>query len=157
MKVTLLLTMALLWQGKILKTDDLASLTGKNWVGRLVYLDYGTNKLTPIETELTVKVKSPGVYEWWTAYPKETSHNSTDEIVISADGKLLDGEAVKERSFTGATLKIVTEKTGTDNNKAARFRFTYLIGKNTFSRKKEVRYDGEIAWFTRNELKLEAK
>jgi len=144
-------------EGFALRPDELDVLTGKHWTGTLTYLDYGSGELTTIPTELTVKNKGQGVYEWGTAYPKEPGHNSTDELTISSDGKVLDGENVTERMLTGNFLKIVTEKTGTDNHKAARFGFTYLIGKNAFSRKKEVRYDVQENWFMRNELKLAAK
>ncbi len=37
-----------------LKPTDLSGLTHKNWVGTLGYLDYGTQKLVRIPTELTV-------------------------------------------------------------------------------------------------------
>ncbi|MGY3211880.1 hypothetical protein [Mucilaginibacter sp. HD30] len=141
----------------VMNPRDLESLSGKAWSGTLTYLDYGTNKLTPIPTELTVATKRLGVYEWITAYPKEKSHNSIDTIKITNGGNVLDDEAVKERSFANGSLKIVTEKTGSDNNKPARFRYTYLISPKTFSQKKEVCYQGQAAWFVRNELKLEAK
>lgn len=157
MKTTLLLLIALLWQTATLKPTDLDSLAGKHWIGTLTYLDYGTGKLTPIETELVVTIKGPGAYDWTTSYPKEPGHNSTDVVLISADGKLLDGETVKERVQSTDGLKIITEKTGTDNNKAARFRYTYLIAQSTFFRKKEVCYEGQTNWFMRNELKLAAK
>lgn len=157
MKTIILLAVALLWQTNTLKPNDLEQMTGKHWTGTLTYLDYSTGKLTTIETELTVTTKRPGVYAWATDYPKEPGHNSTDEIVISADGKVLDGETVKERAQTNDELKIVTVKSGNDNNKGARFRYTYLIGKKTFSRKKEVCYDGQATWFMRNELKLAAQ
>jgi hypothetical protein len=147
----------MLWQTTTLKTTDLDGLAGKHWMGTLTYLDYGTNQLTPIPTELFVKIKSPGVYQWMTSYPKETDHNSNDELVISPDGKLLDGETVKERIASNGILKIITETTGKDNNKPAHYRLTYLIGKDSFSRKKEVCYDGQSNWFIRNELKLATK
>jgi len=143
-----------------LKQDDLNGLIGKTWAGTLTYLDYGTNKLVPIPTELTVtnSPKGPGVYNWLTAYPKEPSHNSTDEITISSDGGTIDGETVKERELmANGTLKFVTVKQGTDNNKKATFRYTYLIGKTTFSRKKEVCFDATDTWFTRNSLAVSAK
>ena len=156
MKLVILFT-AMLLQTATLKQNDLDGLAGKHWAGTLTYLDYTSSRLTAIPTELTVKAIGNGAYEWHTAYPKEPSHNSTDTLVISADGKLLDGEAVTQRSLKNGMLKIVTLKTGEDNNKPADFRFTYLIGNRSFSRKKEVMYNGTTDWFTRNTLKLVVK
>lgn len=156
---TLLLTLCagLLLQGPTLKLNDLDSLTGKKWIGTLTYLDYTTNKLELIPTELTVTAKGNGVYSWFTVYPKESSHNSTDDIIISADGKTFDGETVTGRAVEpDGALLFTTQKPGNDNNKPATFRYSYRIGKNTFSRKKEVSYTGDKAWFIRNELSLQA-
>lgn len=154
---TLLLTLwaGLLLQVPILKLNDLDSLTGKKWKGTLSYLDYTTNKLEVISTELTVTAKGNGVYSWFTAYPKESSHNSTDEIIISADGKTFDGETVTGRAIEadGAIL-FTTQKQDNDNNKPATLRYTYRVGKNSFSRKKKVFYKGDTTGFTRNELSL---
>ncbi len=157
MKTLLLIIALLAFQTAQLKLNDLDGLIGKKWTGNLTYLDYGTGRLEAIETELTVAIKSPGIYSWVTAYPKESSHNSTEEVVISADGHSIDGETVTERTvLPNGSLKFVTQKTGEDNNKKAKFRYTYLIGKKGFSRNKEVCYEGETTWFTRNTLSLTA-
>ncbi len=142
-----------------LKSTDFSDLVSKNWVGTLSYLDYGTQDLVKIPTELIVlpSLTIKGAYTWITKYPKEPSHNSKDTIIISKDGSDVDGEMVKSRSILAdGTLKFLTEKPGNDNNKKAVFRFTYLIGKKQFIRKKEVRYLGENNWFTRNELNLKS-
>ncbi|MGZ3754427.1 MAG: hypothetical protein ACXVAY_00500 [Mucilaginibacter sp.] len=140
-----------------LNLNDLDGLTNKKWTGTLTYLDYGTGKLTPIAAQISVK-KSPkgaGVYTWSTEYPNEPGHGSVDEVVISNDGSVLDGETVKERAvMPDGSLKITTVKTGNDNNKKATFVFTYLIGKTKFTRKKEVCYDGQTNYFMRNELSV---
>ncbi|MBC7398831.1 MAG: hypothetical protein H7289_02710 [Mucilaginibacter sp.] len=142
-----------------LKSTDFDGLLGHQWTGILTYLDYGTNKLEPIASELTVTDgKAAGSYSWATVYPQEVSHNSIDEVIISKDGTLVDDELVKERILLpNGTLKFVTIKQGSDNNRKATFKFTYLVGKTTFSRKKEVCYDGTTQWFTRNELSLKTK
>ncbi|MDN3584646.1 hypothetical protein [Mucilaginibacter flavus] len=146
--------------GVTVKQNELDSMIGKKWAGTLTYLDYTTNQLVPIMTELTVTAssKGPGIYNWATAYPQEPSHNSTDELVISADGKVFDGEAVKARTvLDDGTIRFTTQKEGNDNHKPAVFRLTYLLNARSFSRKKEVCFEGEKQWFTRNELVLKAK
>lgn len=157
---TFLLTLCagLLLQEPALKLNDLDGLTGKTWRGTLTYLDYTANKLESIPTELTVTAKGNGGYIWATAYPKEPSHNSIDEIIISADGKTFDGESVTGRAVEpDGVLQFTTQKQGNDNDKPATFRYSYRIGKHTFFRKKEICYTGGTAWFTRNELSLRAK
>ncbi|MCO5948002.1 hypothetical protein [Mucilaginibacter flavidus] len=153
----ILLTAFAFFQNAMLNPDDFDSMTGKKWTGTLTYLDYTTNKPEVIETELTVahSIKGAGIYNFYTTYPKEASHNSTDETVISKDGKYIDDELVKERTLlSDGTLRFVTTKNGKDNNRNAAYRFTYLIGKTSYSRKKEVCYTGSSSWFTRNELNL---
>jgi hypothetical protein len=60
---------------------------------------------------------------------------------------------VVEKTFLpNDILKIVTQKEGMDNDKKAIFRHTYLIGKTSFSIKKEVKYDEPGAeFFPRNQ------
>ncbi len=155
--INMLAFITLLQPTEKLKPTDLSGLTNKKWTGTLSYLDYGTEKLVQIKTELTVvaSIKEKGVYVWVTKYPLEPSHNSIDKIIISKDGSSIDGETVKNRAMLAdGTLKFVTERVGSDNNKKALFRFTYLIGKNQFTRKKEVSYNDGKNWFTRNELSL---
>jgi hypothetical protein len=156
---TLLLTIGLMaalftQKAPTLKLTDADVLTGPKWTGTLTYLDYSTGKPENIPVELTVtaSAKGPGIYNWATVFPKETSHNSTDEVVITKDGKTFDGETVTERTvLPDGTLKFVTQADGMDNKKIAIYRITYLLGKTTYSRKKEVCYTGETTFFVRNQ------
>jgi hypothetical protein len=78
-------------------------------------------------------------------------YSSNNDVKLSADGRIFDGESVVERTkLPGGVLKIVTTKPGKDNNRDATFRHTYLIGKAAFSIKKEVRIDGTSEFFERN-------
>lgn len=141
------------------KTNDFNLLVGKKWTGMLTYLDYGNGKLQAIPTELSVtkSTKGIGVYDFTTSYPKEASHNSTDEVVIAKDGTRVDSETLKERTqLKDGSLKFITEKSGIDNEKKAIFRFTYSISKDSYTRKKEVCYEGAKEWFMRNELSLKS-
>lgn len=136
------------------KIKDLQNLTGAQWTGTLSYLDYGKNTKVSIPSNLTVTQskdnKSSWIFEY--QYPDEPKANSKEIVAITEDGKIFDGETVIERTnLADKTLRIVTEKSGTDNDKKALFRFTYLIGKTNFSIKKEVQYEGKTDFFVRNE------
>ncbi|MBC7795499.1 MAG: hypothetical protein H7Z37_01340 [Pyrinomonadaceae bacterium] len=136
------------------KAKDLQQLTGKQWRGNLTYLDYGKNEKVSIPSNLTVTRSTVNNLSWIFdyQYPDEPKANNKETIVISKDGKIIDDETVIERtSQTDGTLKIVTEKSGTDNDKKATFRFTYLINKTSFSIKKEVKLDDAKEFFERNE------
>lgn len=137
-----------------IKTADLQMLTGAQWIGNLTYLDYGKNTRVSIPSNLTVlqskDKKSAWIFEY--QYPDEPKANSKDMVEISADRKIFDGETVVERTnLSDKTVKIITRKNGNDNDKKAVFRFTYLLGKNNFSIKKEVQYEGANEFFVRSE------
>lgn len=136
------------------KTKDLQILTGAQWTGTLTYLDYGTNKKVSIDSNLIVTQSAEDKQSWIFEYqyPKEPKANSKGTITISQDGKIIDGETVTARqNLPGDTLKIVTEKAGTDNDKKAVFRFVYLLSAKSFSIKKEVKYEDADEFFERNE------
>jgi hypothetical protein len=134
--------------------NDLKTLEGAQWIGTLTYLDYGTNKQTSIKSNVTVSRSDNGKLVWTFdyQYPDEPKANSKDEVNLSLDGKMFDGETVIERiKQADGTLKFVTTKEGVDNGKKSLYRFTYLAGKNSFSVKKEVRQEGSAEYFVRNE------
>jgi hypothetical protein len=142
--------------GQKLKSKDLDKLGGAQWVGNLTYRDYSSDKKVSISCNLAV-TKSGKKNSWIFSYlyPKEPKANSADTVVLSDDGKIFDKEMVIERTkLADGTLKFVTQKEGSDNDKKAMFRFTYLIGDKTFSLKKEVKYlEGSADYFERNEYK----
>lgn len=134
---------------------DLQRITGAQWKGTLSYLDYRSNKKVSIPSNLTVTRSAADKLSWIFEYqyPDEPKANSTDTVTISKDGRVIDGETVIERtSLTGGTIRIVTEKKGTDNDKSALFHYTYLISAHSFSIKKEVRYDGATEFIERNQF-----
>lgn len=137
-----------------LSAADLQRLTGKPWAGTLTYLDYRTNKTVSIAANLVVS-QSDGDKRSWVfeyQYPDEPKANSKETVVISQDGRVINGERVVERvRLARDRLRIVTEKSDPDNDKKALFRFTYLISANSFSTKKEVRYEGTEAFIERNQ------
>lgn len=133
---------------------DLQSLTGAQWRGTLTYLDYRTNKKVSIQSNLNVTPsagdKTSWVFEY--VYPDEPKANSKATVTITNDGKTVDGATVVERKRLGGnTTRIVAERSGSDNDKSAVFRFTYLFSARSFSIKKEVRYEGSTQFFERNQ------
>lgn len=133
---------------------DLQRLTGAQWRGTLTYLDYRTNKKVSIPSNLTVTQSAEDKLSWVFEYqyPDEPKANSKDTVTISRDGKTIDGETVIERkNLAGNTTRIVTEKSGSDNDKSALFRFTYLLSARSFSIRKEVRYEGSTEFIERNQ------
>ena len=137
-----------------IKSGDFKLLTNGQWRGTLTYQDYRSNKKVSILSNLTVSEssedKSSWIFEY--EYPDEPKANKKSIVKISKDGKTLDGEMIVERTkLPNETLKIVTTKNGTDNDKPAVFRYVYLINKKTFSIKKEVKYEGTDEFFERNE------
>jgi len=137
-----------------LKRSDLQLLTGAQWTGTLTYLDYSTNKKVSIASKLLVTQSSAGKFAWVFdyQYPDEPKANGTKEVILSPDGTTISGEKVVERTkVDGSPLRITTEKTGSENDKQALFRFTYLISAKSFSIKKEVRYEGTTDFIERNQ------
>lgn len=137
-----------------IKSKDLQLVAGAQWTGTLTYLDYGKNKKVSIGSNLIVTQSADDKRAWIFdyQYPKEPKANSRETVTISRNGKTIDGETIIGRKkLDDGTLEIITEKTGEDDDKKSLFRFTYLIGKKSFSIKKEVKYDGTTEFFVRNE------
>lgn len=137
-----------------IKADDLKRLTGPQWMGTLTYLDYSKNKKVSIPSNLTVKQSAEDRRTWIFEfqYPDEPQANSKQNLTIGENGKTFGDEEVFERNtLADKRLRIVTRKKGMDNDKAAIFRFTYLIGAGSFSIKKEVKYEESGDYFERNE------
>lgn len=136
-----------------IKADDLDQLTGPQWKGTLTYLDYGKNKRVSIPANLTVtkstEDKPTWVFEF--QYPDEPGANSKKKVHIGKDGRTIDDETIVERTtLADKTLKIVTEKSGPDNDNQAQVRFTYRLSATSFSIKKEVKHEGADEFFERN-------
>ncbi|MBL8876574.1 MAG: hypothetical protein JNM86_12335 [Phycisphaerae bacterium] len=151
--------------GPAVTARDLDRLTGPAWKGTLTYRDYTTGKPTAIDSTLSV-VKQPGLaqvgndfadagvapaWEFRVGYPREPDHDSTRLVRISPSGDVLDGERVTRRvDLPADVVEITTEKDGTDNDAAARFRFVYVIAPTRFSIVKLVRPAEQAEFFERN-------
>lgn len=133
--------------------SDVQRLTGAPWKGSLTYLDYSSGKSTSIPSALVVTPAAADERSWRFdyQYPDEPRANSSSLVTIAADGSTIDGEQVRERSATAdGLLRIVTEKPGQDDGRPALFRFTYVIGDSSFSRRKEVKLEGAAEFFERH-------
>ena len=141
----------------IVSSKDLKNLAGC-WKGTLTYLDYRSGKPFTMPANFTVnEIKRKDMIIIWIEYPKEPKANGFDTIFISTDGRSLNNEMVKTKRFINAdSLEIITEITGKDGNddKPAIIRHAYILGKETYTVKKEVQFVGQAVWILRNEYKL---
>ena len=139
---------------------DFESLTG-SWQGSLTYLDYSTGKPYTMPADMSFKrIGNTNQFLLHNIYQNETSANSIDTLTISTNGKYIDNKRVKSRrKLPNGDLEIIAEETGKDGNddKEATFRHTYLIGKNTFKRRKDVLFEGAKAWINRHEYTYKRK
>lgn len=138
------------------QAKDLRRLTGAQWTGALTYLDYSANKKVSIPSNLTVTQSAGDKMSWVFdyQYPDEPRANKKHPVSITEGGTVIDGEKVVERmTLDAAALRIVTEQAGSDDDKRALFRHTYLFAASSFSIKKEVRYEGTAEFFERNEYR----
>ena len=128
-------------------------LRGAPWRDSLTYPDYTSWKPITIATALVVtRVDGDGrswVFDY--QYPNEPKANSASRVTIAGDGSTIDGERVVERSvLAGGIVRIVTEKSGQDDRRPAMFRFTQLFCDSSFSRRKEVKFEGTTDYFERH-------
>ncbi|MGH7244618.1 MAG: hypothetical protein ACREJD_14495 [Phycisphaerales bacterium] len=158
--------------GLLVRAEDLDRLTGPEWKGTLTTRDNLTNKETTIESTLTV-VKVAGLaevgndfsdagvrssWEFQFAFPQEPKENYTETFMISFDGKRLGDENVRERIEVNpgsppGTLVLITEKTGSDNDKPANLRFRYTLSDQLFMITKYVKPEGTADFFQRSEYR----
>ncbi|NCI49975.1 hypothetical protein GWC95_08580 [Sediminibacterium roseum] len=123
------------------------------WTGTLTYVDYSTGKPFSMPANVTL-VNTGNAVVFVMTYPKEPKANGNDTLHITANGSVFDGaDVVSKRTMDDGTVEIVTEKNGVDGNdhRKAILRHTYLFGKNKFSTRKDVKFDGEEKWTLRNE------
>jgi len=140
-----------------ISAKDLKNLKGC-WQGTITYLDYSSNKPFSMPANMEVKdFRETNTIIYSMIYPKEPKANATDTIFISGDGTKVNGEMIiSKKIFRKDSLLIITESKGIDgnDNKPATFRHSYLLGKHTYSTKKEVQFTGEAPWILRNEYRF---
>jgi hypothetical protein len=143
-----------------LQTSDIQLIVG-SWQGSLSYLDYTSNKLTHIQAHIDVQqLGRSNTFVLKNTFPKEPNVAWSDTLKISKDGKMLNNEIVKSRNaLQNGDVEWVTTSSGKDGNdqKPANFRFTYILGKNKFIKRKEVQFEGEKSWLQRHEYNYQQR
>jgi hypothetical protein len=153
--VTAFMVFSIHVHAQLLQIRDLSSSLG-NWEGKLTYLDYSTGKpftmLANIKISLT---KNKRGYIMGYEYPKEPQANSKDTTYVNGNffGK---DKIVAFKKDSGGGFTLVTEIKGEDGNenKKAILRHTYQLISNTYSIKKEVKFEETAIWIKRNEYLL---
>lgn len=131
--------------------SDFAKTKGL-WKGKLTYVDYTTGKPYTMNANITIEAnESKTIIYVHNEYPQESNANSTDTVIFANQRIGKEKVISRNKSKTG-TVTIVTEEEGTDgnDNKAALFRFTYVISPKEFSKKKEVKFQGANNWIERH-------
>jgi len=134
--------------------DDLNMLLGE-WTGTLTYIDYSSNKPFTMPAKLIVKQRqNENQLLLFISYPKEPNANSKDKIRISKDGSQLNKNDVKSKQrWPDGQVQITTEYSGKDNNEKALIKNVYVLGKDQFVIRKEVKFENSEDWLLRNEYK----
>jgi hypothetical protein len=157
MKFFISLFIPVIFLAGTVSVKDFKPAFGK-WKGTLTYLDYSSGK--PYTMPCNISISSDKLNNQrliiGVEYPDEPKANETDTIIISNDGKMIDGEQVVSNEKTKGLTKIITEKNGVDGNdrRKAVLRHIYLFSKKSFTKRKEVRFEGEENWILRNEYKM---
>ena len=137
----------------IISSADFKSLIGY-WSGTLTYLDYQNGEPFSLPVELrVVQIEETNNFTFYFSFPNEPHANSEETVSISDDGTMLKGNLViSKRSLDDAKLEVVTESMGTDDEKPATIRQTYIIAADVFIYKKDVLFEGTQEWLNRNEF-----
>jgi hypothetical protein len=141
---------------------DLKGLEG-NWAGQLVYTDYSDDiKQVSLQASLSV-IDMKDSLGMSFMYTEPNGKTVTDKYSMRIygngeklvyDGMEFDISAVRR---SGPRLVVIVEREGTDNNREADIRETFIIGPAVFNIQKEVRYEGSEKYFTRNKIQFTKK
>ena len=147
--------LASLSQAAEVSSADFNVLAGEGWVGSLRYLDYSSD--TQVSIPVKIRFDKPGsrkiVYR--IKYPGEAQYNATESIKWSRNGRKLNGETIVDRDLKAdGTIILVTQYNGKDNKRPAEIRMTYSLHKSALTIAKDVRFQGEGAFFRRNTYEL---
>jgi len=128
------------------------------WTGTITYLDYTSGKPFTMPANVTISKNKKDAKQLIFAfeYPNEPKANGNDTLTLNSDGTMIDDTKVVSKSEQDGVLQIIAEKNGIDgnDNKKALLRYIYSIGKKSFIKRKEVKFDGEDKFIMRNEFKM---
>ena len=133
-----------------MSTQDFIAIEGE-WVGTLTYTDYSSGMPTVIAANASVTSISENRIDYTASYPNEPWEDSESTMIISKDGRLLDGHVVSERVVTeDETLIVRTQFRGEDDDRPADIRLTYGLTETNFYIRKDVRFDDSDSYLRRN-------
>lgn len=134
------------------KISDLAASVG-NWKGSLTYLDYSSGNPYTMQANIKISFTADKKgYIMGYEYPKEPHANSKDTTF--ANGNFFGKEKIVEfNKNSDGGYKLVTEIEGQDgnDNKKAVLKHIYVLQSNSYSIKKEVKFEGTEKWIKRHE------
>lgn len=134
------------------KISDLAASVG-NWEGNLTYLDYSSGNPYTMQANIKISFTADKKgYIMGYEYPKEPHANSKDTTF--ANGNFFGKEKIVEfKKDNDGGYRLVTEIDGQDGNehKKAVLKHIYVLQLNSYSIKKEVKFDGTDKWIKRHE------
>lgn len=137
-------------EGPKVSTQDFIAIEGE-WVGTLTYTDYSSGMPTVIAANASVTSISENRIDYTVSYPDEPWEDSESTMIISKDGRLLDGHVVSERVVTeDETLIVRTQFRGEDDDRPADIRLTYGLTETNFYIRKDVRFDDSDSYLRRN-------
>lgn len=138
-----------------LSMTDFNLVAGTGWSGTLSYLDYTKQTRESIPVEFLIDEAKGRSITYAIKFPGEAKYNSREKIKLSRNGQHLNGDRITERiKLTGGGLKIVTEKSGKDDNRPATIRTSYILTTDSFRIRKDVKFSDGTDYFNRNEFSL---
>lgn len=134
------------------KISDLAASVG-NWEGNLTYLDYSSGNPYTMQANIKISFTADKKgYIMGYEYPKEPHANSRDTTYTNENffGK---ERIVEFNKDAHGGFRLVTEIDGQDgnDNKKAVLKHIYVLQSNSYTIKKEVKFDGTDKWIKRHE------
>lgn len=140
----------------IARIEDFEVLEGDDWSGSLTYLNYNSEERSTIPVKLQVREVKGRTMNYAIQYPGEEEYNSKEQIVLSRDGRRIDGfEVVARIESPDGALLITTLGKGEDDERPADLQFVYTLSADRLSIRKDVRFEGDEAFFNRNEYAFE--
>lgn len=144
----------------IITASELKLLNGK-WKGTLTYRDYTSGKSETIHVIVNGSRKgnkqSDRSWSLQFAYPQEPGHETTDELTVSADGRMINEATLTEKTkLPDGTLRVVLESSGKDGNdhKPCTIKKVIVLSEKNLTITKLVRFDGETDFLERNQYNL---
>jgi len=141
-----------------LTMEEVAIIEGE-YKGTLEYLDYSDNK-TKTTLNMTASFIIDGnKIQVVNKFNEGNGRMETRKGNYKIKGGKMEGHTLKEKVIDGDAFRLVWLETGKDgnDNKSATFRFTMESDGTNLSIRKEVLFDGETEYFTRNLTQLQKK